>query len=131
MNLYEDFKLYETLWEDSNSNTLTEGLVDNFKDTFIIYLLKKIQETDMLDYTTQILSEVLESFGRADFGEFEKAPYYLTKHKIIGLMETDLQRLSTKDWKVKWWDGFLQKGELQIDPKEYPDVNLSGFVADK
>ena len=74
---------------------------------------------------TDMLTDMLSGFNLDHFGELEEPPYCLNKHKLVAMMETDLQKLSTHAWYKKWLKGFLMSGKLELDPADYSDVNLS------
>ena len=136
MKLFEEFKLYEELWQedsqpaenkvlddtDINANEqLTESLIG---DMFTVKLLKILSKLDARQ-ATDMLTDMLNGFNLDHFGELEEPPYCLNKHKIVAMMETDLHKLSTHAWYKKWLKGFLMNGRVELDPADYSDVNLS------
>lgn len=145
MKLFEEFDLYESMWdEDVNEEetgiihidctNLTEGIRDKFKDlseaggkVIVAKCLQYLLKADA-HAATDLLAQMLADEGLDSFGELEAPPYGLNKHRIIAMMKADLERLSAREWAKKWYTGFLQNGDLQIKPEDYPDMDWSALA---
>lgn len=151
MKLFEEYKLYEDMWDGSAESTeevqekdpgiihidctsLTEGIRDKFADlseaggkVIVAKCLQFLLKADP-HKVTDFLIQLLEDEGLDSFGELEAPPYSLNKHRIAAMMKADLERLSAREWASKWYTGFLHNGDLQINPADYPDMDLSALA---